>query len=298
MGYGVDVNVAAGLTKIWTFFQIPQPMEKAYAMSSLPESIKAHADYFLKYDLDVFHLFALDYSKKTLNLYFMVKEPGKFPPEKIAGMLEDLGFEVPQPEMLEFCSKAITIYYTFTWDSPEVQRVCFGVIASAPDEIPTHLDPLIEQYVENVPFFTENRKFIYGITFAPENIYIKIENDYNDSMTDLMEKGAQAEVWLDEMKRKTGEQIHEVVPSVESSKWDPAVTELFENIAAGVPEAFREIVKPLLHETAEKKAQNGESVTEENLIRALFEITPDPFKPEAIKNLETLGIDYKKYIES
>ncbi|HUX98111.1 MAG TPA: aromatic prenyltransferase [Candidatus Deferrimicrobium sp.] len=296
MGYGVDTDVAHGLSKIWTFFQIPQPLEKAYAMASLPESIKRYAAYFQKYDLTVFHLFALDYSKKTLNLYFMVKEQGKFPPEKVAGMLRDLNFKVPTQEVLEHCSQAITIYYTFTWDSPRVERVCFGVIAPELNQIPTHLHPLIKKYVEQAPILIPNRLFIYGLTFAPTSDYIKVENDYSGSMAELMTHGAQAEVWLDEMKRRTETQIQHPEASQTSIMWTPAISELFDNIVAGIPEAFRQIVKPLLRETAEKKCQNGTPLTEANLISALFEITPDPFKPEAINNLKALGIEYQKYI--
>ena len=296
MGYGVDTDVAHGLSKIWTFFQIPQPLEKAYAMASLPESIKRYAAYFQKYDLTVFHLFALDYLKKTLNLYFMVKEQGKFPSEKVAGMLRDLNFKVPTQEVLEHCSQAITIYYTFTWDSPRVERVCFGVIAPELNQIPTHLHPLIKKYVEQAPILIPNRLFIYGLTFAPTSDYIKVENDYSGSMAELMTHGAQAEVWLDEMKRRTETQIQHPEASQTSIMWTPAISELFDNIVAGIPEAFRQIVKPLLRETAEKKCQNGTPLTEANLISALFEITPDPFKPEAINNLKALGIEYQKYI--
>jgi hypothetical protein len=296
MGYGVDTDTAHGLSKIWTFFQIPQPLEKAYAMASLPESIKRYAAYFQKYDLTVFHLFALDYSKKTLNLYFMVKEPGKFPPEKVAGMLKDLDCKIPSQEVLEHCSKAITIYYTFTWDSPRAERVCFGVIASEPSQIPMHLHPLIKKYVEQAPILTPNRLFIYGLTFAPTGDYIKVENDYNGLMAELMTRGAQAEVWLDEMKRRTETQIQPPETSQPSTIWTPAISQLFDNIVAGIPEAFRQIVKPLLRETAEKKCQNGAHLSEANLISALFEITPEPFRPEAINNLKALGIEYQKYL--
>ncbi len=292
MGYGIDADSAYGLAKIWTFFQIPQSLTKAYTMTSLPKSIKNNADYFSKFDLKDFHLFALDYRKLSINLYFMVKELGMFPPEKVARMIGDLGLNIPSQEILEYCSKAITIYYSFSWTSPRIERVCFGVIAEDQSEVPTHLHPVIEHYAAQAPFFTETRKFILGITPSHDGDYIKIESDYADTMNELMKRGAQAEIWLEEMKRQDVKKLE----TADNRNWEPIVYDLFEKIVAGIPEAFREIVRPLLHETAEKKRLNGAPVNESNLITALFEITPDPFKPESMKNLKALGINYQKYL--
>ncbi|UCH89648.1 MAG: radical SAM protein [Thermoplasmata archaeon] len=81
--------------------------------------------------------------------------------------------------------------------------------------------------------------------------------------------------------------------------WEPEVKELFEKIVAKVPETFRPMVKPMLHDTAEKKCneRNAGMVNEADLITGLFEITPEPFKAESIDNLKELGVDVQKYIE-
>lgn len=192
LGYGADLVVAHGLAKIWQFFRTLPVVEEVCTISSLPASVGQHAGYFAKYGLRHVSLFAMDYRHKTTNMYFMVKEPGLFPPVKIAGMIEDLGLKVPTDELLEHCSRAVTIYYTFSWDSPKIERTCFGTIAPEPNLIPTHLHPLLERYVAQAPCVGENHVFIYSITLARSGDFVKIENDYTGSMTLLMRGGAQA----------------------------------------------------------------------------------------------------------
>lgn len=82
-------------------------------------------------------------------------------------------------------------------------------------------------------------------------------------------------------------------------EWKPEVYELFNKIVVQVPEMFRPMVKPLLHETAVKKCldRNASQTNEADLVTALLEITPGPFKTEAIDNLKSLGIDVQRYIK-
>ena len=186
VGYGVDLEVAYGLEKIWPFFpHLPQPAARAYAMPSLPDAVKAQAGYFEKYGLEDFSLFALDYRNRTINLYFMVR-PGHLAPETIAGMIGDLGFQVPGQEILGYCSMAIPVYFTFSWDSPRVERLCFATVAFDERMLPTHLHPLIDRYCAGAPFAVPQRTFIFNLTFTRKGDFIKIENDYTGSMTDLM----------------------------------------------------------------------------------------------------------------
>ncbi len=297
MGYGVDADVNYGVTKIWSFFQIPQPLEKAFKTPAVPESIQKFTDYFKKYDLDVFHLFALDFRNKTANVYFMVKDPKANPADKVANMISDLGLKVPSQEILEHCSKALTIYLTFAWESSMVDRICFGTAVDDPSLIPTHLDPLLKKYSQNAPFQSKNRLFIYSITPSRSGDYIKIENDYMGEMINLMKSGIQAEVWMDDLKKQR-ENVQPKTVELSGVKWVDGVSILFEKITDDIPETFRSFVKPMLLETAEKKSQirNGNGITESDLITALLEITPEPFKPDAINNLKKLGVDMQKYI--
>jgi hypothetical protein len=81
-------------------------------------------------------------------------------------------------------------------------------------------------------------------------------------------------------------------------EWQPEVKKIFESVILGVPEMVRPAVKPSLFEGAEKKCieRNGKSVTEMDLIVALFEVTPPAFQPTMIEDLKKLGIDYNRYL--
>ena len=81
--------------------------------------------------------------------------------------------------------------------------------------------------------------------------------------------------------------------------WDPKIKKLYKNVVADVPLMFRPVVKPLLHETAEKKCRSRNSgiVNEADLITALLEITPKPFLPNVIDSLDRLNIDLKRYTQ-
>jgi radical SAM protein with 4Fe4S-binding SPASM domain len=80
-------------------------------------------------------------------------------------------------------------------------------------------------------------------------------------------------------------------------EWQTEVRELYEKIVAQIPDTFRSMVQKLLHDTAEKKCleRNASYVNEADLITALFDITPEPFQAESIKNLIALGIDVQRY---
>ena len=292
IGYGIDLDAWYGLVKIWPFV-IPGPVKQVLGMTTLPRSVDDYASYFSRHHLDVFSLFALDFPSKSVNLYFMIKKPGQFTPGQISRMLEELKFEVPAPEILEYCSQATTIYPTFKWDVDGIQRLCFGVTAHDSSQVPTHLHPLLETYTRQVPILGEKRKFIYSITFEPGGYFVKIENDYTGTMIDLMECGAQS--------------LPDTLPGLQEVKgsgsrnmeWEAAVNDLFEKLTAKVPEMFRAMVKPLLRETAEKRAleRNSSYVSEADLVTALLDITPGQFKAESIDNLQSVGVDVQRYID-
>lgn len=189
MGYGIDLEVSRGLSKIWPFVT-PQPVEKILQITTLPRSVRDYFPYFYRHNLEVFYLFSLDYLGKAVNIYFMIKEPGQLTTRHITDMLTGLDFAVPSAEILEYCTQATTIYPTFSWDSEDITRLCFGVNAHDPQQVPTHLDPLLDIFTRQAPILSEQRKFIYSLTFERRNHYIKIENDYTGTMIDIIERSA------------------------------------------------------------------------------------------------------------
>ncbi|MFW9898120.1 MAG: radical SAM protein [Candidatus Thorarchaeota archaeon] len=82
-------------------------------------------------------------------------------------------------------------------------------------------------------------------------------------------------------------------------EWKNEIEQLYGNITDQVPEAFRASVKPMLREAAEKTARlrNSRFVSKDDLLSALFEITPEAFKPTVVEDLKKLGIDSDRYVK-
>jgi len=191
MGYGVDIDARKGFSKIWPF-NIPGSIDPLFSMKNIPESIKKYENYFKKHGLTTLALFAFDFSHNTTNIYFMLKDPSTASYETCKGLVEDLGFKVPSKEIIEYCCNAAHLNYTFSWDSEEIERLCFGVACHDVKEVPVHLHPLMQKFVEGSPFQSDVHKFIYGVTFTPDGLYYKIENDYNGTMVDFLFMGAKS----------------------------------------------------------------------------------------------------------
>ena len=82
-------------------------------------------------------------------------------------------------------------------------------------------------------------------------------------------------------------------------EWKKEIEDLYTEITDITPEGFRASVKPMLREAAEKTARlrNSGFVTKDDLLSALFEITPQAFQPTVIEDLKTIGIDSERYIQ-
>ena len=191
LGYGVDLDVRVGLSKIWTFV-VPGPTEPIFSMKLIPKSIKTHMEYFKKHEMTSFSLFGFDFRHNTTNLYFTIKDPSKATPEIYESLLKELDFEIASKEVMERCCDAITIYYTFSWDSNEVERICFGVTCQDVEKVPVHFHPLMKKFLENAPVQAEKRMFIYSITFTRNGLFYKIESDYSGTFIELFLMGARA----------------------------------------------------------------------------------------------------------
>jgi len=189
LGYGIDLNVSKGLSKIWSFFTSPISTEEAINIRNLAPGVKKHKDYFLDHDLKTVSVFGADYLSNTMNIYFMIFDNSLFPKNKIAKMLKDLNLFIPTNDILERCSNNITIYFTFNWETEKVQRICFGMVAENKSELPNNLGEELQEFVDNPPIFRNTRRFIYSISMSEKTYFTKIEPDYTGTMIDLMMEG-------------------------------------------------------------------------------------------------------------
>jgi len=162
--YGVDVGAASGFEKIWYQFPDSVPLTEILKIPGLPDGVKANVDFFKKHQHNVVKLIGVDYPAETINLYFFAMEIGGLTPQRVASFLGDLGFNVPNDEVLQHCATAVPLYYTFKWDTPEIQRVCFACHAPTPALVPKW-DPIIDDFVDNAVTIAERRTFMYNPTF-------------------------------------------------------------------------------------------------------------------------------------
>ncbi len=191
MGYGVDIDVKYGLSKIWPFV-VPGSIDPIFSMKSIPSSMEKYKDYFYKHGLYAFSLFAFDFLHNTTNIYFMLKQPPKSTYGSCVSLVEELGFKLASEGVMEGCRKAAHLNFTFSWDSEKIERLCFGITCDHPNEVPMHLHPLIKEFIEKTPLQSESNKLVWGVTFTTNGLYYKIENDYNGAMVDFLQMGCKA----------------------------------------------------------------------------------------------------------
>jgi hypothetical protein len=176
---GVDVGVASGFEKIWSIY-VDDSGKTVEAMSrtpAMPPSVGGNLAYFARHGLNRITGIAVDFRSRSVNVYFPFT--GARDAEKISTMIEDLGFRVPGNDELDLCCRAFSMYFTFTWDSPEIERICFPVRVPEPDLVPTHLDPLIARFVKGARFHNGDRAYVYALASSRHGVYYKIENFYH-----------------------------------------------------------------------------------------------------------------------
>jgi hypothetical protein len=175
---GVDVGAASGFEKVWSIYA-DNGATSIGAMSrtpAMPPSVGGNLDYFVRHGLNKVTGIGVDYRRRSVNVYFSFIDTRDT--AKISTMFYDLGFRLPDKDELEMCRQAFAVYFTFTWDSPEIERVCFPIRVFEPDLMPSHLDPLIERFVKGARFYSEDRAYIYAITSSRHSQYYKVENFY------------------------------------------------------------------------------------------------------------------------
>jgi hypothetical protein len=175
---GVDAGAASGFEKIWSIYADDgaTSIEAMSGTPAMPPSVGGNLDYLVRHGLNRVTGIGVDYRSRSVNVYFSFI--GTRDTAKIAAMFDDLGFPRPDEGELERCRKAFAVYFTFTWDSPAIERICFAIRVFDPDLMPSHLDPLIGRFVNGARFHGEDRAYVQAITSSRHGQYYKVENFY------------------------------------------------------------------------------------------------------------------------
>lgn len=185
MGYGIDFSSDKGFEKIWPYFK-PITIDDLHDLPTVPQASRDLIDYYRKYDLRWVNILGVDYRAKTMNVYFFQKAPGRYSPEEVAAMFADLGMEQPSDEELQICSNALVSYYTFDWDSPGVQRLCFCIPLPQQELVPP-VSPLINKFITEIPVVSDTTGYMFCATYGKNTApYFKMEVDYSGKIGGLM----------------------------------------------------------------------------------------------------------------
>jgi hypothetical protein len=180
-GTGGDFEISSGFQKIWCFFPSSrqQPLDELANLDSVPRAVEGNLDLLARYGLRSASLFAVDYTSHTLNIYFDGLPAGTFAPERVRELTGELGIPEPSEDELDLCAKAFAVYFTFSWESSKIDRVCFPVLVPHPELVPTTLGSTITRFAQGVPFAGADRKCIYATTLSARGTYYKLEPFYH-----------------------------------------------------------------------------------------------------------------------
>ncbi|MER6031961.1 aromatic prenyltransferase [Streptomyces sp. NPDC001851] len=180
-GYGFDFGVAGGFKKTWSFFDAAAPHSVAALgdLPSMPRSVSENLGFFTRHGLaDLVNTVGIDYAKRTVNLYFARPSAEAFAPEGIQSLLRDAGLPEASEQLLHFSEQAFGVYTTMSWDSSKIERVTYAARTVDPLGLPVDVDPGLARLVNEAPYDTTGRQFVYGVSATPKGEFHKIQSYY------------------------------------------------------------------------------------------------------------------------
>lgn len=191
--FGVDFGVVGGFKKIYAFFP-PDDMQRLSTLvdlPSMPRGLAEHAALFARHGLDgdKVNVFGIDYRHRTVNVYFGALPDECLRPDVVRAVVREIGLPEPSEQMLRLGQQAFGIYMTLGWDSPQIERFCFAVMAPDPEALPVRMDPRIERFLRDVSHGGDDGRFIYyAAVSSSDREHYKLQSyfKWNARMLDQM----------------------------------------------------------------------------------------------------------------
>ncbi|MFF3347059.1 aromatic prenyltransferase [Streptomyces sp. NPDC002779] len=178
--YGIDFGVTTGFKKIWVYFPAGEheTLDRLTGLPSMPPSLAGNLDFFTRYGLaDKVDVIGIDYRSRTMNAY--LRAPAEcYEKETVLAMHRDLGLPSPSEQMFAFCEKSFGIYTTHNWDSPDIERISYGVKTDDPMAYFARLGTRIEHFVKSVPYGVDDPKMVYAAVTSSGEEYYKLQSYY------------------------------------------------------------------------------------------------------------------------
>jgi len=182
MGSMVDISAQGDIQKFYAFLtHKTQPLGKLRRCPDLPASLLKNAPLLESWGLKRFGIFGVDLRKQSLNFYYYTSQT-KFDQACAKAMLTTLGFPLPSEEILEEIGGSIMIYFTFSYASDRIERICFTRVYEDSLEEAVALAPSLKDYIEDAPIRVKKRNILLAFTFHSGGVYVKSELDYKASL--------------------------------------------------------------------------------------------------------------------
>ncbi|MFE9577544.1 aromatic prenyltransferase [Nocardia sp. NPDC006044] len=186
--WGVDLAVDRGVQKIWTAFPDLISVDRIVSFAGMPNSARAHAELLKRWGGGGIALMAVDFVNRTLNLYTQILAPGQLTAAGIATILRELDFVAADEGELAAVGWPFTVYATFDWTAPSIQRICFPARYTAESFPP--IDPVLSRFVEGAPFAGPGpRGFAFYAAYGPTGRYYKVQADYTSAARQTLPGG-------------------------------------------------------------------------------------------------------------
>jgi aromatic prenyltransferase len=174
----VDLALGSGVQKVWFVLGRTLPVDEVLRLPGIPDAARVHAEHLRRYGGEV-GIIALDFPARTMNLYSQVLMPDVITAADITTMLADLGLTAATEAELALFAGTFNVYRTFSWDGPQVVRICFPRrVESA--TLPGELHPVLAAFATGPVAAPDRRHTVYA-AYGPADRYYKIQTEYTST---------------------------------------------------------------------------------------------------------------------
>ncbi len=181
VGSMVDISVEGEIKKFYAYLaHKPQPMDRILTCENLPESIFKNLTLLKSLGFERFAIFGVDFQHNSINLYY--QNMSGLNRARLEAIFTALSFPMPAEATLKELESAASIYFTFTYTSDRIERVCFTRIFEDSTEKPVKFAPALREFIEEAPVKATERNILMGFTFDKKGSYLKVELDYKAAL--------------------------------------------------------------------------------------------------------------------
>jgi len=194
----VDAGVAGGFKKIYAHFpRALQPVAKLADIPAMPPAVAGNTDFFARHGLDDVAMVAIDYGRRTTNLYFH-RPPEPLDRQTVRSMTRECGLAAPSEPALAFAERAFRVNVTLGWDAPQPVRIALARFPGRtldPAVLCDPVEPRFARFLRHTPHtYAGGLINLLGLKWTPAGEVVEFASYYQLSpMQRAMWKATHAE---------------------------------------------------------------------------------------------------------